>query len=243
MIEPISLANLSLVLLPVLLVIAIQYHWRLSYRTSIHAVMRMLVQLMLVGYLLIYIFDVDRPWIVLLVLVVMVMASTYIALRTVASARRSLFGIVALSLLVGSGSVLALVIVGVIELDPWYTPKYMVPLAGMIFSNSMTSISLAAERVTAELSRGKDYDSARNLAFDAALIPTTNALFAVGLVALPGMMTGQILSGVSPLIAVRYQIMIMGSIYGAAGISTLMFLYFAKHRIEQSVTAGTQDRD
>ena len=58
-----------------------------------------------------------------------------------------------------------------------------------------------------------------------AMIPVINALFAVGLVSLPGMMTGQILSGVSPLIAARYQIMVMLMIFSAAGLSTALFLY------------------
>ena len=68
------------------------------------------------------------------------------------------------------------------------------------------------------------YTDARKIALDAALIPQINALLAVGLVSLPGMMTGQILSGVSPLIAARYQIMVMCMIFGAAGLSTIIYL-------------------
>ena len=72
--------------------------------------------------------------------------------------------------------------------------------------------------------RGDDYTTARDTAMQTALIPIINSLFAVGLVSLPGMMTGQILSGVSPLIAVRYQIMVMAMIFGASGIATAVFL-------------------
>jgi len=68
----------------------------------------------------------------------------------------------------------------------------MVPLAGMIFANSMNSVSLAAERLNAEIQRGVSYEEARNIAFQASLIAVINSLFAVGLVSLPGMMTGQI---------------------------------------------------
>ncbi|MEP1779528.1 ABC transporter permease, partial [Reichenbachiella sp.] len=75
---------------------------------------------------------------------------------------------------------------------------------------------------------GVDYTEARNTALRAALIPITNSLFAVGLVSLPGMMTGQILSGVSPLIAVRYQIMVMCMAFGSAGISVALFLVLVK---------------
>ena len=79
----------------------------------------------------------------------------------------------------------------------------MIPLAGMVFANSMNTISLAGERFHAERERGEDYLSARRTAMEAAMIPQVNALLAVGLVSLPGMMTGQILSGVEPLIPLR----------------------------------------
>ena len=110
----------------------------------------------------------------------------------------------------------------------------MIPLAGMIFANAMNSVSLAAERLTAEMERDVDYEQARNIAFRASLIPITNSLFAVGLVSLPGMMTGQILSGISPLIAVRYQIMVMCMVFASAGISSAFFLKLLdpRHMIE-----------
>ena len=107
----------------------------------------------------------------------------------------------------------------------------MVPLAGMVFANAMTSISLAGERLYAEIGHGAEWEEARVTAFQAAMIPVINALFAVGLVSLPGMMTGQILSGVSPLIAARYQIMVMCMIFSSAGISTAIFLSLVRHRL------------
>ncbi|HHJ34596.1 MAG TPA: ABC transporter permease, partial [Gammaproteobacteria bacterium] len=113
-------------------------------------------------------------------------------------------------------------------LDPWYSAPTMVPIAGMIFANAMNSVSLAAERLNAEINRQVPYDEARVIAFQSSLIPVINSLFAVGLVSLPGMMTGQILSGVSPLIAVRYQIMVMCMVFGAAGIATAYFLVMAR---------------
>jgi len=101
-------------------------------------------------------------------------------------------------------------------------------LAGMVFSNSMNMISLAVERMNAELERKETFDYARNIAMYAAMIPTINTMFAVGLVSLPGMMTGQILSGISPLIAVRYQIMVMCMIFAAGGLSTALFLKISR---------------
>jgi putative ABC transport system permease protein len=100
----------------------------------------------------------------------------------------------------------------------------MIPLAGMIFAASMTNISLALERLHSELQNGVEFQRARSTAFRTSMIPVINSCFAVGLISLPGMMTGQILSGVSPLIAARYQIMVMCMIFGAAGLSTVCFL-------------------
>jgi putative ABC transport system permease protein len=92
----------------------------------------------------------------------------------------------------------------------------------------MNGVSLAAERLQAEMERGVDYAKARGISLRAALIPITNSLFAVGLVSLPGMMTGQILSGISPIIAIRYQIMVMCMIFSAVGLSSAIFLIYVK---------------
>jgi putative ABC transport system permease protein len=98
----------------------------------------------------------------------------------------------------------------------------------MIFANAMNSVSLAVERLEAEIDRDVPYEQARIIALRTSLIPITNSLLAVGLVSLPGMMTGQILSGVSPFIAARYQIMVMCMIFGSAGISSAFFLYMVR---------------
>ena len=88
----------------------------------------------------------------------------------------------------------------------------------------MNGISLAAERLESELKQGKAYEEAKVVALRTSLIPITNMLLAVGIVSLPGMMTGQILSGVSPMIAVRYQVMVMCMLFGSTGISVAVFL-------------------
>jgi putative ABC transport system permease protein len=75
-------------------------------------------------------------------------------------------------------------------------------------------------------------ENIRSVAFNASLIPTLNSLFAVGLVSLPGMMTGQILSGVAPAIAVKYQIVVMVMIFSSAGLSTAIFLYLSRKHFE-----------
>ena len=138
-----------------------------------------------------------------------------------------------MAILTGGGLTLFLVTQFVLKLNPWFMPRYMIPLAGMIFASSMNGVSLAAERLQAEMDRNVEYIQARSIALRAALIPITNSLFAVGLVSLPGMMTGQILSGVSPLIAVRYQIMVMCMIFSAVGLSSALFLIMIKSQLSE----------
>ena len=131
-------------------------------------------------------------------------------------------------------STLALVTQGVLGIDPWFDPRYVVPLAGMIIAGSMNAVSLAAERYAAEVSRGEAPQAACTIALQAALIPIINSLFAVGLVSLPGMMTGQILSGTSPLIAAKYQIVVMSMLFGATGIAASIYLSLARRRVSEA---------
>lgn len=230
-VQEIPLINLSLAFIPVLIVIGILYKWSHDYRTKLYAISRMLVQLLLIGYFLTYIFESHNALVVLAVLLVMVLMSSWIALRATGVARRTLYTRALLSILLGGGTTLALITQAVLQLDPWYHPSYLIPLGGMIFATAMNGMSLAAERVESELQRGAGYESARKVALRAALIPITNSLFAVGLVFLPGIMTGQILSGVSPLIAARYQIMVMCMTFASAGLSSACFLMLIKSQI------------
>ena len=224
----ISHLNLAVAFIPVLIVLVILYRWSLDVGNAVYSVIRMLVQLLLVGYVLTTIFAAESAWLVMVVMLIMVIAASWIALGTVKKKQRILFRHAFVAILVGGGATLILVTQGVVNLDPWFEPKYMIPLAGMIFANSMNSVSLAAERLNAELQREVEYTKARTIAFNAAFIPVVNSLFAVGLVALPGMMTGQILSGVSPIIAAHYQIVVMCMIFGSAGLSTACFLHLSK---------------
>ncbi len=224
-ISTIPISSLLLVLIPVIVVLFIQFSWSLNYKEGIYAALRMLGQLIIVGYLLGYIFSTDSYWIILLILLGMMMLSGWIALRTVKEQRIQQYGYVLIALLAGGATTLLLVTQVVLEFTPWYKPQFMIPLGGMIFSNCINSISLAADRYSEETIRGTNKIEARNKAYTNAMIPATNALFAVGIVSLPGMMTGQILSGVDPLIAVRYQIMVMAMIYGSEGISSAVYLW------------------
>ncbi len=226
----IPFSQLAISFIPVIVVIGIFIYWSLDWKRPLQAVIRMLVQLLLIGYLLTYIFGTDQPWIVLLVITVMITASSWIALGVLDAERGRWFVIALTSIAMGGGFVLVLITAGVLQLQPWYLPRYMVPLAGMVFANGMNSVSLALDRLLAEQKAGRSFVESRGIAFRTAMIPNVNALMAVGLVSLPGMMTGQILSGVPALIAVRYQIMAMCMVFGSAGLSTAIFLIQAKKR-------------
>ena len=233
-----SLPQLTLAFVPVAITLVILFRWSFGTGNALYALGRMLVQLLLIGYVLAWIFGAQSGWLIMLVLAIMLLASSWIAMGTVREHRWQLLrsSLVAISL--GSGLTLALITQLVLQLEPWYLPRYMVPLAGMVFANGMTAVSLAAERLYAELGHGLAWEQARLAAYQAAMIPVINALFAVGLVSLPGMMTGQILSGVSPLIAARYQIMVMCMIFAASGISTAIFLALCRRRVQAQLAPG-----
>ncbi len=230
----IPIANLALAFVPVLAVVGILFRWSLDYRNALYAALRMLIQLLIIGYFLLFIFESDSVWLVIGVVAVMVSAASWIALGSIAERRRALYLKALLSIAVGGGFVLMLITQGVLDLAPWYSPRYLIPLAGMIFANAMNTVSLAAERFYSEIQRHAKYEQARDTAFRASLIPNVNMLFAVGLVALPGMMTGQILAGVSPLIATRYQIMVMCMLFGTAGLASACFLTLLRLQVHGS---------
>ena len=223
-----SYIDLALSAIPVVVFLIILVRWSLNISAALYAIVRMLIQLLLVGYFLAYIFVSDSAWLILAILLVMVLASSWIALGTVKSKQSLWFQKAFCSILVSGGCTLFIITQLVLDLSPWYAPHYMIPIAGMIFAGSMNSVSLSAERLTAEMSRSVPYHQARSVALQAALIPIINSLLAVGLVTLPGMMTGQILSGISPLIAARYQIMVMCMLFGSSGLSVTLFLALIK---------------
>jgi len=223
-IQIIPLINLSIIFIPVLLALFILVKWSLQAGNALYSIVRMLIQLLLVGYVLVYIFETNNIWITLSVIVMMIIASSWIGLRTLEKMRLQLFSHSVLASTLGGGVVLLIVVWPVLSLEPLYKSQFTIPLAGMIFANSMNTISLALERLHAEMNNGATFVQARNTAMHTAMIPIINSMFAVGLVSLPGMMTGQVLSGVSPLIAVRYQIVVMCMIFASAAFSTAILL-------------------
>ena len=224
----IPLENLAIAFIPVLISIAVLYRWSLNGKTALYAVARMLLQLMLIGYALTFIFKSDRSYFVLAVLALMLLVASWISLHHIQHRRKDAFFKVLFAITIGGVSTLILVTQAVLDMEVWYQPNIVIPIAGMIFANSMNAVSLAAERFESEFRKDDDYLIARNTSLKASLIPLINSLLAVGLVSIPGMMTGQILSGIDPLIAARYQIMVMCMIFGAASISSICYLTMLK---------------
>lgn len=235
-------ADLGLVSALVFVAVALSRWQRLGLeRGFLVGAVRAVVQLVAVGYVLVYLFDSPRWWLVLLALAVMLVAATATATRR----QRSLWGLGGTAMLVSSGLTLAYVTQVVLLVRPWYDPRYLIPLFGMIVGNAMNGAALAAERLASEmeLRRGEveaylalGATPARaaaepvRRALVAALIPSVNGLMTVGLVQLPGMMTGQILAGQSPLLAVRYQVVVVFMLAGATAMTSAMVVLWYRRR-------------
>ena len=201
---------------------------------------RMTLQLILVGYALVYIFDHPNPLLTILIIALMEAFSIYTVFKKFKK-RLSirLKRVIAFSMCTGTLSCLLFFLLVVVRITPWYDPQYFIPIAGMIVGNSMTGISLGVKslldgmpthRVLVEeaLTLGAiPYEASKeivNNTFDAAILPTINSMVGMGIVFLPGMMTGQILSGTLPTTAIAYQIAIMLGILGAVSLTVILML-------------------
>jgi len=203
---------------------------------------RMTLQLVLVGYLLVYIFDYPNAFITIGIIVLMEVFAVYtIYKKFKKKLSRGLKKVIAVSMAFGTLSCLVYFLLVVVRISPWYDPQYFIPIAGMIVGNSMTGISLGVkslvegmtvQRATVEealILGATPQDASRsiiNSTFDAAILPTINSMVGMGIVFLPGMMTGQILSGTDPTTAISYQIAIMLGILGAVALTVFIMLHW-----------------
>jgi putative ABC transport system permease protein len=204
------------------------------------ATLRMTLQLILVGYILVYLFENINPFITIaLVLVMEVFAIYNIYKRTKLELTFAIKKAITISMSVGTLLSIAYFLFVVVRIAPWYDPRYFIPLAGMLIGNSMTGISLGVTRLvdgvrtqrhlveSALMLGATPKDAVKKIAdkaFDAAIMPTINSMLGMGIIFLPGMMTGQILSGTSPLIAIKYQIAIMMGIFGSVSLTVILFI-------------------
>lgn len=209
-------------------------------REILISTVRMTIQLILTGYVLAYIFDNSHPiYTIIIVIAMEVFAIFNIYKRSKTELSAKLKRIIALSMVAGTLSSLVFFLFVVIGIAPWYEPRYFIPLGGMLVGNSMTGISLGVSRLVDGMNNQKQLvenalmlgatpkAASRqiiNNAFDSAILPTINSMVGMGIVFLPGMMTGQILSGTAPTIAIEYQIAIMLGITGSVSLTVIMFL-------------------
>lgn len=204
-------------------------------RSLLWAGARAYTQLIALGLALGWVFGANSAWVVLGLLAVMLLFAAQTLLARLKDRPARLFsgslGAIALPGFLVTFAVTALVI----RVEPWYEPRYVVPIAGMVIGNSMNGMAICLERLFGDL-RGRapqietllglgatPWEAARpsaRAAFQAGLIPTINAMGAAGLVFIPGMMTGQVLSGTDPRVAAAYQIVILLMISAATAIGT-----------------------
>lgn len=199
---------------------------------------RMVVQLLLVGLVLKTVFAAGSPWVTLAISAIMV---GFAGREIWARQERRLtglwgVGLGATTMMVAGMLVTVFALTSQIQPSPWWSPQYSLPLFGMVLGNTMTGVSLGLntlhsslyrerQGIEAQLLLGKTYFQAvlpvTRSALHSGFIPIINAMAATGVVSLPGMMTGQILSGVDPQEAVKYQLLIMFLIGGATGLGVL----------------------
>jgi putative ABC transport system permease protein len=188
------------------------------------AIGRSVIQLLVVGYLLEAVFAFGNPFFVLLVVAVMVAIATVVARNQISEKMPRLLPIVGGSILFSTVVTVGAVNLLILRPVPWYEPQNLIPLAGILVGNTMNAATIAGDRfvsaiesrqleIETHLSLGATRQQAtrqyRRDAIRAGVMPTINTMLVAGVVTLPGVFTGQILAGASPLMAAGYQILIL----------------------------------
>jgi len=238
--------DLLVALILILIPVAISFQSRLGIEKSILiGTVRTFVQLMIIGYILKYIFNFKKWYVILLMIFIMALVAGYNAVKRQKRKIPGLFPLVTISIFLGASVSMATLIGLILHVTPWYEPQYLIPISGMMLGNAMNAASLAVDRLVGETrSRRQEIEAALALgaspfraiipllreAARAAMMPTINAMMIVGIVQLPGMMTGQIIGGVEPEQSVRYQIIIMYMLATSVTISciTVLYLFYRK---------------
>jgi putative ABC transport system permease protein len=233
--------------------VSVSLRLRLEKRLTIAAI-RTFIQLTLIGYVLAWVFEVDRILPLAAVVCVMIIAAARASVKRPARTFRGVTGL-ALASLASTGLATTYAVTAVvIGVQPWYEPQYMIPLLGMILGNQLTAISLCLDQLLEAVSERSDqiemelahgatrWEAARDVLREAVrrgMIPIINAMMVVGIVSLPGMMTGQILAGHDPTMAVRYQIVVMFMIAAATSLCCIVMallvyrrLFNARHQLD-----------
>lgn len=231
-------------------------------RQIVVAALRMTVQLTAMGYILMFVFENPSWWLTLMLLVVMLSFAIYNARKRVKlEMSPALARLMALSMLTGYLVTALVFLFVVLRVDPWFNPQYCIPISGMIVGNAMTGAALGANKLCSGMQDGRERienalmlgatpaaaaHTVVNEAFDSAILPIMNNILTMGIVSLPGMMTGQILSGTFPITAIKYQIGIMLAILGCTSLTSVIFVtlgyktFFTKYAALRDETHGEQ---
>ena len=204
------------------------------------------VQLLLIGLVLEWVFRVDRWYVVLALMTVMTLIAGIAAIQRTHVRYPGIWVRSVASVWASSWLMAALALAVLVRVRPWYSPQYAIPLLGMILGNTLNGISLGLDRLGGELAAKRDqveallalgatrWEAARlpiQEAVRTGLIPTINAMMVVGIVSLPGMMTGQLLAGASPVEAVKYQIVILFLIASGTALGTVSVILLSYRRL------------
>lgn len=209
---------------------------------------RMVVQLSLIGLVLRELFAASQPGLVgVIALVMLLVAGREVSARQKYRLRGIWgYGIGTSAMFVSSFAVSIFGLAAVIRADPWWDPRYAIPVLGMLLGNTMTAVALSIDRLTVSAWQGREVIEARLMlgetgreavsdlvreALRSGLMPVINSMAVAGLVSLPGMMTGQILAGNPPDDAVRYQILIWLLIAAGCGFGMLIAVRMAAGRL------------
>ncbi|KAF1084784.1 hypothetical protein SPSYN_01954 [Sporotomaculum syntrophicum] len=207
---------------------------------------RSFVQLTLIGYALTYIFQINNLWLIILIITTMCYIASRAAVKRTPNVSDYPTVLAFLSLVASTYLVGTIVTTLIISPDPWYSAQIAIPIFGMILGNSMNGIALSLDRLYLEArARASEIEAMLTFgatpweaiqtsvreAIGAGMTPTINSLMVVGLVSLPGMMTGQILGGVDPREAVRYQIVVMLMVAAAVAIGCLILVVLSYKRL------------
>ncbi|MFN3869445.1 MAG: ABC transporter permease [Hyphomicrobiaceae bacterium] len=238
-----DLVDLALAAALILINAGISIAFRLGIEKALAiAAMRMVVQLALIGLVLKWIFAATNPLWTLLLTAIMV---TVAGIEVVSRQERRIAGFASYGL--GTGTLLFVgtfatlfAVAGIIAPEPWYAPRYVLPILGMVLGNIMTAIALVLDTLTSGAERERGAIEARlamgqrrfeamsgvtRRALKTGMMPMLNAMATSGVVALPGMMTGQILAGVDPVEATKYQVVILFVISGATALGMILALF------------------
>ncbi len=209
------------------------------------ATVRTYLQLIALGLVLRWVFRIDSPLLVVAIIVLMMAAAAHTIVRRAPDAPPGILGSAMLTMLLTGFTVTFAVTGLIVQVEPWYEARYVIPIAGMVLGNSMNGIALALERTFADLDaragevlaltalgatpREAAGDSVR-IAIRAGLIPTINSMAAAGVVFIPGMMTGQVLAGADPLAASYYQVVVMLMVSAATAIGSVLAVLLSYRR-------------